>query len=154
VKLPGGPALLIPLEADWAFGRNKLFALFKMLNFFIKSAKAGFFDLPSYGAVPTLGVLYGLVVKALSWFFSFALVIAIIMIISVGVSLAAQGANVDSRKQSLNRLYFTIVGVMLMFAAWVIVTQVIPEFLGMGSVDLEGSGSGTLWSWFQDLFSF
>lgn len=124
-----------------------------MLNFFIKTVKAGWFDLPSYGAVPTLGVLYGLVVKALSWFFSFALVIAIMMIVYVGVVLTTAGANVDSRKQALTRLYFTIVGVMVMFAAWIIVTQTIPEFLGMGSVDLENSGSGTLWNWFQDLFN-
>lgn len=127
-----------------------------MLNFFIKTVKAGWFDLPSYGAVPTLGVLYGLVVKALSWFFSFALVIAIMMIVYTGVVLTTQGANVDSRKQALNKLYFTIVGVAVMLTAWILVTQTIPKFLGIGSVDLEGgsSGSGTLWNWFTDLFDW
>ena len=126
-----------------------------MLNFFIKSAKAEIYDSQDYGAVPTIDALYWLVVNALDWFFSFALVIAIIMIIYTGVVLTTQGANVDSRKQALNRLYFTIVGVMVMFTSWIIVTQVIPKFLGIGSVDLEGNGGdSTIWNRFTDLFNW
>lgn len=121
-----------------------------MLDFFIKSVKAE----SDYGAVPTLGALYGLFVNALSWFFSFALIIAIIMIIYAGIVLATQGANVDSRKQALNKLYFTIVGVVVMLTAWILVTQVIPKFLGIGSIDLEGDGGGTLWDWSTDLFDW
>lgn len=92
----------------------------------------------SIGSVPTIWHLYELFIKALDWLFAFGIVIAIIILISVGVQLSVGGANPESHKNALNRLYFTLAGVVVMFLAWIIVTRIIPDFLGVGAVNLEG----------------
>lgn len=94
------------------------------------------------GSVPTIWHLYGIFIKALDWLFAFSIVIAIIILISVGVQLSASGANPESHKNALNRLYFTLAGVAIMFLAWIIVTRIIPNFLGVGAVNLEGGNGG------------
>jgi hypothetical protein len=119
-----------------------------MFNFLIKPVYA-LSGIGPIGAVPTISYLYCLFVEALNWFFAFSIIIAIIMFISVGVGMMYAGGNVDARKTHLNRLYFTIVGVVVIFMAWIIVTKIIPQFLGLGTVDLE-SGGGLL-DWAIDL---
>ena len=50
------------------------------------------------------------------------------------------GGNVDTKKTALNKLYFTAVGVMVIFASRIIVEQIIPKFLGIGELDIESGG--------------
>ncbi|MEK7627390.1 MAG: hypothetical protein AAB397_02295 [Patescibacteria group bacterium] len=110
-----------------------------ILNFFIKSAWAQS-GIGAIGAVPTVGVLYCLFLKILNWFFAFSIVVAIIYTISIGISMMTAGGNVDTKKTALNKLYFTAVGVMVIFASRIIVEQIIPKFLGIGELDIESGG--------------
>ena len=100
-----------------------------------------------------MGVLYCLFLKALNWFFAFSIVIAIIYVIFVGISMMTAGGNVETKKTALNKLYFTVVGVMVIFVSRIIVEQIIPKFLGMGKLNIESGGlaSGLL-DWFLSLF--
>ena len=109
-----------------------------MMDFFIKSALAQSIPVP---AIIEIGGIYCLFVKALDWFFSFVILLAVYVIISVGVKLLFSEGNADARKQALGRLYFAIAGVAVVLLSWTIVTQVIPGFLGVDSLDLSCSGS-------------
>lgn len=119
-----------------------------MLDFFIKPVWA-LSGIGPIGAVPTVSYLYCLFVEAVDWFFAFSIIIAIVMLISVGVGMMYAGGNVEARKSHLNRLYFTLIGVAVIFMAWITVTSIIPQFLGMGVMNLE-SGGGLL-DWAIDL---
>ncbi|OWK27430.1 MAG: hypothetical protein US76_04345 [Parcubacteria group bacterium GW2011_GWA2_38_13b] len=118
-----------------------------IFNFFIKSAEA-VSGVGALGMVPTIGVLYCLFLKALYWFFSFSLIIAIVYAISVGISILTSGGNADTKKTSLNKLYFVAIGVMVILAARIIVERVIPKFLGLGELNIEsGSLSSGILDW-------
>lgn len=121
--------------------------LIMIFNFFIKSvwAQSG---IGAIGAVPTVGVLYCLFLKALNWFFSFTIIIAIIYAIFTGISIMTAGGNVETRKTAFSRLYFTAIGVMVVIASRIIVAQIIPRFLGLGEFKIESGGLASgLFDW-------
>lgn len=116
-----------------------------IVNFLIKPVYA-LSGIGPIGAVPTVSYLYCLFIDAVNWFFAFSIIISIIMMISVGVGIMYAGGNVEARKQHINRLYFTIIGVGVIFMAWIIVTKIIPQFLGLGTVDLKSGGGLLDWA--------
>lgn len=91
---------------------------------------------PPIGSVPTIWNLYQLFIKALDWFFAFSIVVSIIIFIYIGLSLMSGGGNSESRKNYISKLYWTAAGVGIIFFAWIIVTRIIPSFLGMSDVSL------------------
>lgn len=113
-----------------------------MFDLIIKSVKAGFSiplsppNAPPIGSVPTIWNLYKLFVKALDWFFAFSIVVSIIIFIVIGIQLMSGGGNSESRKNAISKLYWTFAGVGVIFLAWIIVTRIIPSFLGISDVDL------------------
>ena len=90
---------------------------------------------PTDSNVGDLDAIYDLFKTALDWFFAFAIVLAVIILIFSGIQWMTSGGNDESRKKALSRIMYTMAGVGIIFLAWIIVTQVIPSFLG---VDVSG----------------
>lgn len=97
---------------------------------------AGPLEPPRTGtSVDSIGGIYDLFKTGLNWFFTFAILLAIIIFIFSGIQMMTAGGNEDSRKSALSRIYFTAAGVVIIFLAWLIVTQIIPRFLNLGVVN-------------------
>lgn len=105
-----------------------------MFTFLTKIAHAQPVIPPTGGSYTDIGGIYDLVKLGLNWFFGFAILLAIIILIASGIQWMTAGGNDDSRKSSLSRIYYTIAGVAIIFLAWIIVTQIVPSFIGVGTV--------------------
>ena len=86
---------------------------------------------PTDSNVGDLDAIYALFKTALDWFFAFAIILAVIILIFSGIQWMTSGGNDESRKKALSRIMYTMAGVAIVFLAWIIVTQVIPSFLGV-----------------------
>lgn len=86
---------------------------------------------PTEGEYTDVEGLYSFVQMGLNWFFGFAILLAIIILIGSGIQWMTAGGNDDSRKSALTRIYYVIAGVGIIFLAWIIVTSIIPQFLGV-----------------------
>ena len=89
---------------------------------------------PTSGTYSDIGGLYDLFETGLNWFFGFAVLLAIVILIGSGIQWMTAGGNDDSRKSALNRIYYTMAGIAIIFLAWIIVTQIIPQFIGVSTV--------------------
>jgi hypothetical protein len=86
---------------------------------------------PTTGEYTDIGGLYEFLKTGLNWFFGFAILLAIIILIASGIQWMTAGGNDDSRKSAISRIYYVIAGVGIIFLAWIVVTQIIPQFLGV-----------------------
>lgn len=86
---------------------------------------------PTESNVGDLDNIYELFKTALNWFFAFAIILAVIILIFSGIQWMTSGGNDEARKKALSRIMYTMAGVGIIFLAWIIVTQVIPSFLGI-----------------------
>lgn len=86
---------------------------------------------PITSKVGDLDDIYDLFKDALNWFFAFAVILAVIILIFSGIQWMTSGGNDEARKKALSRIMYTMAGVGIVFLAWIIVTQVIPAFLGI-----------------------
>lgn len=107
-----------------------------MLKLLINTVKAQSSPItpPTTGSYTNVGGLYDLFKTGLNWFFGFAILLAIIILISSGIQWMTAGGNDEARKKSLSKIYYTVAGIGIIFLAWIIVTQIIPQFIGVGTV--------------------
>lgn len=105
-----------------------------MFNSLINVVKAQPITPPTTGSYTNIGGLYNLFKTGLNWFFGFAILLAIIILIASGIQWMTSGGNDDSRKSALSKIYYTMAGIGIIFLAWIIVTQIIPQFIGVSTV--------------------
>lgn len=86
---------------------------------------------------PTTGTeLYGLGVKLVNWFFAFVILIGIAMIILSGLEYmtASRAGDKDKAGGAKSRIVWVAIGVAIVFLAWLVVTQIIPDIIGAEQV--------------------
>ncbi|OWK27431.1 MAG: hypothetical protein US76_04350 [Parcubacteria group bacterium GW2011_GWA2_38_13b] len=107
-----------------------------LLNTAINTVYAQPIEPPTESNVGDLDAIYALFKVALNWFFAFAIILAVIILIFSGIQWMSSGGNDEARKSALSRIMYTMAGVAIVFLAWIIVMQVIPSFLG---IDVTGA---------------
>ncbi len=84
----------------------------------------------------SIGAIYELMQTGLNWFFSAAMLLAVIILIMNGIKWMTSKDD-SGKAEAQSRVIYAISGVAIILLAYVLVNNVIPAFLGvnLGSVD-------------------
>ena len=82
--------------------------------------------------------LYNITKNAMNWVFSFGIIIIVIMVIVGAIGYATAAGNDDKIKSSKKTVIFGLIGAAIIGLAWLLVSSIIPNFLGIGTTGGTG----------------
>lgn len=83
--------------------------------------------------------IYNIAVKLVNWFFAFAVLIGIAMMIMAGLEYitASRTGDKDKAGAAKSRIVWVIIGMVVVFLAWLIITRIIPDLIGIDAPNIN-----------------